>query len=148
MNRDMDLVRSLLLELESYPFLPDQTTLEEIDVKPLAEKLGVSDDHIHHHLRLMYQAGFIEAWVFRGKLGVSQSTKRQVDHDYIFFVTPKSITWKGYEYLETVRDPELWKKTKEGAKKIGSFGFDTIMDLAKGLIKEKIKHHTGVEIEM
>ena len=148
MNRDMDLVRSLLLELETYAFLPDQTTMDEIDVKPLAEKLGVTDDQVHHHLRLLYQAGFIEAWVFRGKLGVSQSTKRQVDHDYIFFVTPKSITWKGYEYLETVRDPELWKKTKEGAKKIGSFGLDTITDLAKGLIKQKIKQHTGVDIEV
>ena len=57
------------------------------------------------------------------------------------------MTWKGYEYLDTIRDPEIWSKTKDGARRAGGFSMEIFAALAKGLIKKKIKDHTGVELE-
>lgn len=54
----------------------------------------------------------------------------------------------GHEFLESVRDPEVWKKTKNGAKKIGSFGIDLLSALAKDLIKKKIRDYTEVELDI
>ncbi len=57
------------------------------------------------------------------------------------------ITWDGHEYLDSVRDPDIWDKTKLGAEKVGGFSLDVMKALAKGLIKKKLEHHTGVQID-
>jgi Hypothetical protein (DUF2513) len=28
-----------------------------------------------------------------------------------------NLTWQGHEFLETVRDPDVWERTKEGASR-------------------------------
>ena len=38
----------------------------------------------------------------------------------------------GHQYLEMIRDPEIWRQTKESAQKIGSFSLDVLSALAKG----------------
>jgi hypothetical protein len=27
---------------------------------------------------------------------------------------PKRLTWDGHEFLDAIRDPEVWRRTKEG----------------------------------
>jgi hypothetical protein len=56
------------------------------------------------------------------------------------------LSWAGDDFLDSVRDPEIWRQTKEGAKKAGGFTVELLGDLAKGLIKTQIKKHTGVEL--
>ncbi len=65
--------------------------------------------------------------------------------DYIVSVRPWSLTWEGHEYLDSIRDPEIWDKVASAADEIGSFGIDTLKTLAKGFIKTKIKEHTGID---
>ena len=48
------------------------------------------------------------------------------------------LTWRGHDFLDSVRDPEIWRKTKEGATKAGGFTLDLLMDLAKAIIKAKL----------
>jgi hypothetical protein len=57
------------------------------------------------------------------------------------------ITWSGYEFLETVRDSEIWSKTKEATINLKNFGLDTIKMLAKSYLKQKIKQQTGLDVE-
>ncbi|KCZ88038.1 DUF2513 domain-containing protein [Hyphomonas jannaschiana] len=56
------------------------------------------------------------------------------------------ITAAGYDFLDSVRDDEVWRKTKEAAASAGGFTIDLLGDLAKGLIKTQIKRLTGVEV--
>ena len=56
------------------------------------------------------------------------------------------LTWAGHDYLDAVRDPEIWKQTRAGAEKVGGFTIDLLKELAKGLIKKKIEEHTGVKL--
>jgi hypothetical protein len=56
------------------------------------------------------------------------------------------LSWAGCEYLDSVRDPEVWHKTKETANAVGGFTLDLLKKLAEGLIKMQIKKHTGIEL--
>ena len=47
------------------------------------------------------------------------------------------ISWAGHEFLDKVRDPEIWRKTKEGASRVGSWSVKFLGELAAGLIKAK-----------
>jgi hypothetical protein len=61
-------------------------------------------------------------------------------------ITFSRLTWAGHDFVDAVRDPDIWRKTKNGVEATGSFTFEILRDLAKGFIKTKIKEHTGVEL--
>ncbi len=128
MKRDMDYVRELLLKIEelNLPRMSDlvATHADQDDVEKLAEHLKM----------LIDEAGLIE--------GISAHTLSKMNWLNI------RVTWKGHEYLDNIRDPEIWRKTKEGAAKVGDFSVDIIGALAKGLIKKQIEKHTGVELDI
>lgn len=139
MKRDMDFIRSLLLEIEggTYTFLT--LTNEEAanyGVKPDADRMGTEESfRLRHHLRLLKAVGFVE-FEAPGQYNFQSS---------IWTVT--GITWKGHDFLDSVRDPAIWAKTKDGATKAGGFTVEILGALAKGFIKQKIQQHTGVELE-
>jgi hypothetical protein len=45
-----------------------------------------------------------------------------------------------------IRDPEIWRKTKEGVGAAKGFTFDLLKDLAKGFVKKQIEDYTGVKL--
>lgn len=47
------------------------------------------------------------------------------------------MTWAGHEFLDQVRDAEIWRKTKAGAEKVGSWSMKLLGDLATGYIRAK-----------
>jgi hypothetical protein len=56
------------------------------------------------------------------------------------------LTWRGHEFLETVRDPEVWKRTKDGARKAGNFGLGFVVELAKAYGKHIAKERLGLDL--
>ena len=61
---------------------------------------------------------------------------------------PIRLTMAEHEYLDTIRDEENWRRTKEGARVFGSFTLDALAALAKGLVREKIRKHIGIEVDL
>jgi len=114
MKRDMDLVRQLLLTIErdGTPELQDVPIVEGHDARLVV-----------YHVRLLKEAGLANA--------MDVSTLDGEEYIQI------AMTWQGHEFLETVRDPEIWRKTKTGAAKVGSFSIALIADLAKATITAK-----------
>ena len=47
------------------------------------------------------------------------------------------MSWDGHEFLDKVRDPEIWRQTKEGASRIGSWSVKFLGELAAGFIRAK-----------
>jgi hypothetical protein len=93
--------------------------------------LGLGDtstEEVRYHLTLLMEAGFID-----GKPAAEMPMIR-------------SLTMAGHDFLDKVRDPEIWAKTKAGAKLAGSFSLKLLGDLATGFVKTKIEHHTGVKL--
>ena len=134
MKRDMDFIGELLLKIEN-----GQTSFEVIG-SSAAAALGTSPDEgamtdedaqkLEGHLNLLEQAGLIEVMAL--SLG---------GHYFI-----KDLTWDGHDFLDSVRDPKIWEKTKAGATAAGGFTFDLVKDLAKGFAKKQIEDLTGVKI--
>ena len=132
MVRDMDLIRDLMLKLEAFPsqkgsiwHFTDEEFLEggELFIE------GYTLDQISYHLNLITDAGLIEG-------GSNSKTMSGI----LF----RSITWVGHDFLDSIRDPIIWEKTKKGALAAGGFTVDLLKDIAKGLLKKKVEDLTGV----
>ena len=128
MRRDPDLERQILLAIEAYDgeSRPGYADLSGLDAPRL---------QVNYQVRLLAEAGLISA------------TEAETLTDR-FAMLPIRLTMAGHEYLDTIRDEEVWRRTKEGARAIGSFSLDALGALARGLVREKIRQHTGIEVDL
>ena len=126
MKRDMDLIRELLLQIEDAPNKPSWKDLTPVgDEKETKRRLD--------HLRLAYDAGYFKA-ITRNAIGG------------FWLPQDMELTWQGHDFIDSIRDPEIWSKTKTGALAAGGFTMDLLKDLAKGYVKTKIEETTGVKL--
>jgi hypothetical protein len=116
MQRNMDLVRDLLLEIDNDPRLDGLRWFpaDNISID------GYSPEEISYHLTMLIEAGYVT-----GQLAM--------DAPLI-----SKLTWQGHELLDDIRDPDIWAKTKEKAKMIAGVGISLMWEIAKGEIKKKI----------
>lgn len=114
MKRDMDLVREILLAVEAAPLNIDGSlTLEGRDHRVVAE-----------HVRLLLDAGYLST------ARVQYVAGKRMDLGL-------ALSWAGHEFLETIRDPQIWMTAKSGATKLGSWSLSVLAELAKAAIKAK-----------
>ena len=129
MRRDMDLIRDLMLALEGLPESPG-------GVHQLTPGEGVLEidaygkDEVRYHLQLIEESKLI----------------RTFDAGYGGEVLFDRLSWAGHDFVDSVRSPEVWAKTKKGAEAAGGFTVDLLKDLAKGFIKKQIEEYTGVKL--
>lgn len=107
MKRDMDVIRHLLLWVES-----DQT--HEIPST-------VSRQELAYHVQLLIDAGLVEAAVrwtsYRGS---------KVPDDFVI----QRLTWAGHDFLDAARNDTNWKKAKDQILKTGSaWTFEILKEL-------------------
>lgn len=91
---------------------------------------GYDPDQIDYHLSQIRQAGYIDEGGARPIVGIGF----------------RCLTPDGHDFLDSVRNPETWAKTKKAAAGAGGFTLDLLKDIATGLIKKKIEDHTGVKL--
>jgi hypothetical protein len=90
---------------------------------PEVQVEGHAPDEIEYHLQMLVEQGFVE----RPRSGAMQG---------IMF---KKLTWGGHDYLDAVRDPKVWHKTKDATDKVGSWTFEIVKELAKAVIKGELQ---------
>src|SRR5215210_7825390 len=114
MKRDMDLIRKILLATEEIPFLGSGPVFEpEIE--------GYSLEEISYHVKLLHEAGYVQA--FGGDT----------------YWAVNSLTWQGHEFLEASKDDTRWNKAKSIMKdKGGGMVFDVFKQLLITLMKEGV----------
>ncbi len=130
MKRDMDLIRDLLLKLEALDvnaFEVATVSTENLDLD------GYEAAQIDHHMALLYEAGLIVSGIDQDALG---------EGTWVF----RRVTWAGHDFLDTIRDPEVWKRTKEGASKLGGWTFGLIKDLGTAYLKHKARERLGLDL--
>ena len=130
-KRDMDYIRTLMLEIEEGKTDFDTLTLE-VAVALGMEKndyLSKSDAaELELHLELLEDAGWVEFYKLNDGWRV------------------KKLTSKGHDFLDSVRDPKIWQRTKSGAEAAGGFTVELLSELAKGFVKHQIKQKTGLDV--
>jgi hypothetical protein len=129
MMRDMDLIRDILLELDANPKLNGRS-LHRGRANAFFEKGDVSDDDAAYHLLLLIDRKFV--------IGTYDRISATFDIE--------RLSMDGHDFLDSVRDLEVWKKTKKGAEAAKGFTIDLLKDLAKGLVKKQIEEFTGVKL--
>ena len=128
MKRDLSLCRDLLLKLEAEMDRP-MATYHFPYGEPEVE--GSPSDAISYNLARMMEAGFF-------------SGRPQMAGDGGLVCS--GISWTGHEYLDAVRDPERWHKTKAGAKAVGGLTFGLAKDLALAIAKSEVSSKLGIHM--
>ncbi|MER9526648.1 DUF2513 domain-containing protein [Mesorhizobium sp. M0292] len=123
------MVREMLFALEAKP---DFAMRKYKQITPEGRK----PDDVGYALIKMYEAGFITGEVIRSK-----STP-----DRLIEVIPFELTFKGHEFLDSIRDDEIWRKTKDGARKMGGAGIEFMWEMAKAYGKHVAKEKLGLEL--
>jgi hypothetical protein len=127
MKRDMSLVREVLLRVEALDMPPAARAICR-GWDPEFKIEGYSEQLVDQHLRLLTEAGFIN-----GKPAADA-------------VMLEGLTWEGHEFLDTVRSPEIWRRTKEAAGKVGGVSISILAEIAKATAKMVIKEHLGLDL--
>lgn len=128
MKRDMDLIRELLLRIEAVP--ADAGTVYGLELGgPELTIEDRSNDEIEQHMRLLTGAGFVD-----------------LSSEYSGGYALRGLTWEGHDFIDSIRDPKIWSRTKEAAAGAGGFTVELLKDLAKGFLKTKIKELTGIDL--
>lgn len=116
MRRDSDLIRVILLAVEAD---------DRCEVLKLTEIAGYADEAVHFHARLLVEKGFLKTYF-------PDRTGRQ---PWICI----RLTWDGYDFLDNIRDPVVWKSVKRASAKIGSWSIETLAAVAKAMIVAKME---------
>jgi len=120
---DKELVREILLAVEAHDEALGWMTLS-ID--------GRAAKDVSYHVMLLDEAGLVVGIQLGG-----------MNH---FEWQPKRLTYQGHEFLDTVRDPEIWRRTKSGAEKAGVAGLGMLVELGKAYGKQMLRERLGIEL--
>src|SRR3546814_4692842 len=105
-------------------FFFEQKTADDMRISDWSSDVCSSDlfelGPINAHLHLLDEAGYIRA-----------SAAQDANTPYGYMMQDASLTWAGYEVLETIRDTEIWRLTKTGAEKVGSWGISMLMEIGR-----------------
>ena len=115
MKRDMDLIRKILLTVESeeHGFVPHK----KIEIE------GYTQEEIGYHAFLLGEAGLAEVTVSSHHHSESPSANIL------------RLTWEGHEFLDAARDNNIWNQAKD---KIGSAAIQVWMTVLSSFILNRI----------
>jgi hypothetical protein len=94
MKRDMDLLREILLKIESDPKMDGRREMYYAE----PDQMGISDrspKEFLYHLHLLISAGLVDGSAA------------------IIPITVRSLTWDGHEFVDNIRNDNVWGKTKK-----------------------------------
>lgn len=123
MKLDIDCVRDVLLTIEKLSM-----GCHGIDafVKQTA-KYG--EENVQYTLAKLVEADFLIADIPMDEGG------------YYHYISVYCMKYAGHQFLDTIREPKIWKQTKSIAEKVGVFSIDFITKIATSVIVELLKPH-------
>lgn len=120
MKLNPDCIRDILIEVES------QTTFSSEFLYPDDNSESLSkycEDEIFYHIKQCELSGLVTkvSWFLGGACCIDD------------------LSPSGHEFLANIRIDTNWNKTKEVAKRVGSFSLKTLKDISVQVISEVIK---------
>ena len=131
MKRNMDIVRSILLQVES---ATDYISIEYLlKQRDSVKDCKWTDEEIIYHVELLLAHEFLDGQIMRDINGTITDS------------AIKGITWAGQDFLESIRDNKVWKKVKSViTDTVGSTTFDVIKQTGSLVAINAIKKSLGV----
>ena len=122
MRRSMDLIRNLMLRLEELPMEMGDAVVVTVGDKAL-EGIEASDAELLHHLELLRDEGFLDC---------------PATGQPMLGITYMGLTWRGHDFTDSIRNEEVWGKTKAAAHRAGGWTASLLLEIAKGVIKGEL----------
>ncbi len=116
MKRDSDLIRAILLAVEAD---------HRCEVLKVPDIPGHADEAVYFHTRLLIERGFLG----------THFPDRAGNQPWICI----RLTWEGYDFLDNIRDPVVWRAVKRASAKVGSWSIETLAAIAKTMILAKVE---------
>lgn len=118
MKLNHEFVRSLLLYVENNP---EESSRTEGELVAFGENHSLTRDEVVYTVKKLKEAGYITAMILEADQGT-----------YAFSIN--SITWSGHEFLDTIRDPKIWRDTKEKTSKLASVSLNILSEVASSIV--------------
>jgi hypothetical protein len=117
MKRDLDLVRELMLKIEALPAGPTvQYRMDEVE-----------DPVLLAHLEMLIAGGLVN-----GRISQTRGARGDV-------MSISGLTWEGHEWIETVRSPAVWDRTKTTlSEKGGALSFELAKAVATQILRARL----------
>lgn len=131
MQRDPELIRLLMLQLEDMPLRAMGIAMVSCHNDLKVD--GYTSDQIIYHVNQILMSGWIDTAGGRGMNPNAQFSFR-------------ALTPPGHDFVDSVRDETVWKLTKDGVTAAGGFTLDTLSTLGKAFLKKQVEKYTGLEI--
>ncbi|WP_280948836.1 DUF2513 domain-containing protein [Lactiplantibacillus plantarum] len=118
MELNHELIRSLLLFVESNDSL---LGVSDDQLRDFAKKQNVSYEQLTYVIRRLEKKDLINAYI-------------QTGSNIVVDMSINSLTFDGHAYLDNIRDPEVWKKTKSVTSKLASVSMDIAVKVASNVV--------------
>lgn len=117
MKRDMDLIRAMLLAIESdpHPYAP------KIEIE------GYTQEQIDYHAILLGEAGLAKVHEIR----------LEESHTPVA-TTVERLTWAGHEFLDSAREKQTWNQAKDLINKVSGASLQVWMMVLTKIIEKKL----------
>ena len=127
MELNKDCVRDILLKCEELLQMNDDGTMNTLQSGDLKEVLPDYDlSVIKYSVLKMDEADLINARII--------SFDDSIVGEFLIF----DIIYFGHEFIEQIKDDNNWNKVKDVAKKVGSSSIDILLQIATGVLTNKI----------
>lgn len=126
MKLNYDCVRSVLLTVEKSKTIDEELNINPLTVETIFEQLPkYEDNEILYTIEKLKEAGYINAAL-------------QFAAGHFIDGAASSITYSGHEYLDNIREPEVWRKVKAMLKNAGATTLPLISQAAQVLIGSQL----------
>lgn len=129
MKLDLNCIRDTLITLENWLVLNDDLEFVYLNLDEIhksSNMLKYSRAEIAYTLVILKEAGFIEAIIDYASNGINEL-------DVI------RLTYKGHQFLDTIRPQSVWDKIYSVAEKANLKSIHAIMEIADIILPETIK---------
>jgi|SRR5690625_4074731 len=120
MKLNHDCVRHLLLAIEKHTTVSKHLNHDEI--LKLSELEPYDDEIIIYTAQKLNEAGFIN--------GTFDFFMDDMPH-----IAISSLTYEGHNFLDTIRDHKVWRKTKETASKLSSVSITVMSEIGVSIAR-------------
>lgn len=128
MKLDITCVRDILLYVETLPFNCTATARQLCENFPT-----YSEEDITYNCLKLIEGGYLD--------GITVSMPRQYLPDIKCVVC---MTFKGHQFLETIRPDTVFQKTKNALVSAGTFSFDVVAKIGTAILTQMIASGLGL----
>nr|AWZ48427.1 hypothetical protein C3495_06180 [Clostridiaceae bacterium 14S0207] len=122
MKLNQDCVRDALLAIEDIGTINNRLSLSDLLNTDFCKKYDINN--LGYTVSKLLEAGFINASTINSLGGKG------------FII--RSITWDGHQFLDNIRDKDIWDKTKSIISKVSSVSLPILSDVAKNVLLQKL----------